>query len=65
MHEMLHLLPHDKDSESGSYTDSGRGPSEEGDNSLDRPNLLPPVKGNTSLYSNSVFFTRLNIPSNL
>ena len=47
MHEMLHLLPHDKDSESGSYTDSGRGPSEEGDNSLDRHNAnQPPVKGN-------------------
>ncbi len=46
MHEMLHLLPHDKDSESGSYTDSGRGPSEEGDNSLDRPAMPPGASGN-------------------
>lgn len=33
MHEMLQLMPQDRDSESGSYTDSGRGPSEEGENS--------------------------------
>ena len=32
MHEMLQLLHQDVDSETGSYTDSGRGPSEEGDN---------------------------------
>ena len=33
MHEMLQLLQQDgADSETGSYTDSGRGPSEEGDN---------------------------------
>lgn len=33
MHEMLQLLQQDGgDSETGSYTDSGRGPSEEGDN---------------------------------
>ena len=33
MHEMLQLMPQDRDSETGSYTDSGRGPSEEGENS--------------------------------
>ena len=55
MHEMLHLLPRDKDSESGSYTDSGRGPSEEGDNSLDRPNPnQPPVKGKLFLFETSL-----------
>ena len=42
MHEMLQLLHQDGDSETGSYTDSGRGPSEEGDNGthttpLDQP----------------------------
>ncbi len=31
MHEMLQLLPKDPDSESGSYTDSGHGHSEEGE----------------------------------
>ncbi len=31
MHEMLQLLPKDPDSESGSYTDSGHGQSEEGE----------------------------------
>ena len=36
MHEMLHVLGKE-DSETGSVTDSGRGPSEEGDS---RPNPL-------------------------
>ena len=40
MHEMLQILGKDKDSETGSVTDSGRGPSEEGDTS--RPSPLDP-----------------------
>ena len=39
MHEMLQMFGRDKDSETGSFTDSGRGPSEEGDT---RPSPLDP-----------------------
>lgn len=52
MHEMLQLLHQDVDSETGSYTDSGRGPSEEGDNNAHGNTLETHLGAETKSRSN-------------
>ncbi len=46
-------MPQDRDSESGSYTDSGRGPSEEGENAAAHPPHNPAAHAETQLVDNN------------